>query len=337
MLNEMRLGRISAQTVQAFKKLARPLTFDDGVEMTELFPTRTEVDSSNQKRLDALPGATHPFEATDTGVVDPLFREKLLANMMVPKHLDLKTGAQVMLIKNIDDTLVNGTIGKILDFRTEDEFESMNKKGEDSGGEAERDWGTDSKFKKRMSAFRNEMASGPSTKGIKYPVVRFHTFDGNTRDVFVLPEDWKVELPNGDVQASRKQIPLILAWALSIHKAQGQTLDRVRVNLGKVFEKGQAYVALSRATTQYGLQVLGFEEHKVMAHPKVVRFYNLLYSAQQAVSKKGTLKDFINRAQAYPAVPQASKSRSTGFKEVRVLYELDELDEEKENVMAAHG
>lgn len=54
------------------------------------------------------------------------------------------------------------------------------------------------------------------------------------------------------------QVPLILAWALSIHKSQGQTLQRVKVNLDGVFEKGQAYVAVSRATGLEGLQVINF-------------------------------------------------------------------------------
>lgn len=114
------------------------------------------------------------------------------------------------------------------------------------------------------------------------PPIEFAHLDGTTRQLFNQPELWKVELPNGEVQAQRSQIPLILAWALSIHKAQGQTLERVKVDLGKVFEKGQAYVALSRATCKEGLQVLRFDKRKVMAHEKVAEFYRNLSSAEAA-------------------------------------------------------
>lgn len=50
---------------------------------------------------------------------------------------------------------------------------------------------------------------------------------------------------DGETEAERNAVPLILAWALSIHKSQGQTIERLKVDLGSIFEKGQAYVAVS--------------------------------------------------------------------------------------------
>lgn len=243
------------------------------------FPTRNEVENSNEKRLRALSGKVYKYDAFDTG--DPAIRDKLLQNMMAPKSIVLKKGAQVMLIKNMDETLVNGSLGTVEGFMSESAFELSAGGVFDGGADP-----MDPDIKKRVRAFTRQLGSpGPAGDGKEYPLVRFHAVDGSQRVLLCVQEDWKVETPTGDVQASRKQLPLILAWALSIHKAQGQTLERVKVDLGRVFEKGQAYVALSRATTQQGLQVMRFEKHKVMAHPRVVQFYNKLYSAESAVKK----------------------------------------------------
>lgn len=239
----------------------------------------------------ALPGKPYRYEAQDTG--DAAVREKLLQNMMAPKSLELKIGAQVMLIKNLDETLVNGSLGTVVKFMNETTFELTG--GVDGYGS---DVDADATVRKRIKAFGRELEGSSTTSGDnrEYPLVRFHAVDGTERALLMIPEDWKVELPTGEVQASRRQIPLILAWALSIHKAQGQTLERVKVDLGKIFEKGQAYVALSRATTQEGLQVMRFQKDKVMAHPRVVGFYNKLYSADSAIMKKPTsISDFVNK------------------------------------------
>ncbi|EOO02136.1 putative dna repair and recombination protein pif1 protein [Phaeoacremonium minimum UCRPA7] len=325
MLNEMRLGQISQDTVKAFQGLSRPLRFDDDLEVTELFPTRNEVENSNEKRLKALPGKSYRYDAHDTG--DPAIREKLLQNMMAPKTLELKKGAQVMLIKNMDETLVNGSLGKVIGFMTESHF-NITGGGFDAFGADDEgmDTGMDPKVKKRLAMFSRELDSSAGPDRKEYPLVQFHAVDGTPRILLCVSEPWKVELPTGEVQASREQLPLILAWALSIHKAQGQTLERVKVDLGKVFEKGQAYVALSRATTQAGLQVLRFEKHKVMAHPRVVQFYQKLYSAESAIGKKKPAQTSIaNFAFQGASKPVAKKG-----------YEVVDLDDDEE-AMAAYG
>ncbi|OHW93542.1 DNA repair and recombination protein pif1 [Colletotrichum incanum] len=330
MLNEMRLGRISEETVQAFRKLTRPIVSDDGLEVTELFPTRYEVENANQGRLRNLPGKTYRFDAADSG--DPQIRDKLLQNMMAPKSIDLKVGAQVMLIKNMDDTLVNGSLGKVTRFMSEGSFESWHMT--DYGSDVDAD--SEEKLKRKIKAFSREVEE--ATKGTtEFPVVEFAAVDGSTRTILCVPEDWKVETPTGEVQASRSQLPLILAWALSIHKAQGQTLERVKVDLGKVFEKGQAYVALSRATSQQGLQVLRFQKDKVMAHPRVVGFYNKLYSAEQAVAKKPpSMADFLHKEEDTKPVKSTSGTNARSQSFVRKGVEVIDLDDEEE-AMASYG
>jgi ATP-dependent DNA helicase PIF1 len=90
---------------------------------------------------------------------------------------------------------------------------------------------------------------------------------------YLLCIDLKPNCVLGEVTASRTQIPLILAWAMSIHKSQGQTIEYVKVDLMKVFERGQAYVALSRTTTLNNLQVLNFNPLKVKVDQRVADFY----------------------------------------------------------------
>jgi ATP-dependent DNA helicase PIF1 len=68
---------------------------------------------------------------------------------------------------------------------------------------------------------------------------------------------------------------------MSIHKAQGQTMSRVKVDLKRIFEKGQAYVALSRATSLEGLEIVGFDPSRVLAHPRVIE-WQASWQAQRA-------------------------------------------------------
>ena len=230
-----------------------------------------------------LAGTEIDFSALDGGsIVDTQQRDKLLSNCMAPQSIKLKKGAQVMLIKNIDETLVNGSVGKVVAFMDEKTFDIYHE--DESEFQAVETMDMDDEEMTRSRKKLKQMISKdlPGNTSHKWPLVRFAIADGSSRDLLCQREQWNIELPNGEIQASRSQIPLILAWALSIHKAQGQTLDRVKVDLGKIFEKGQAYVALSRATCQEGLQITRFDPKKVMAHDRVRTFYDGLYSVPHA-------------------------------------------------------
>lgn len=82
--------------------------------------------------------------------------------------------------------------------------------------------------------------------------------DGTT--LLVEPATWSVDNEAGKTIASFQQIPLRLAWAITIHKSQGMTLEAAEIDLSHTFEKGQGYVALSRLKTLDGLRLKGFNE-----------------------------------------------------------------------------
>jgi hypothetical protein len=74
------------------------------------------------------------------------------------------------------------------------------------------------------------------------------------------------------------QIPLCLAWALTIHKIQGASMDMAEIDVGRsVFECGQTYVALSRIRSLNGLYLSSFYPQKIRSNPKVVAFYESIY------------------------------------------------------------
>lgn len=82
------------------------------------------------------------------------------------------------------------------------------------------------------------------------------------------PSEWKIE-ERGLAVAEIKQLPLRLAWAITIHKSQGMSLDAAFMDLRNVFEYGQGYVALSRIRTITGLSIAGFNERALQVHPTV--------------------------------------------------------------------
>ncbi|KAM4605002.1 ATP-dependent DNA helicase PIF1 [Polymixia lowei] len=104
------------------------------------------------------------------------------------------------------------------------------------------------------------------------------------------PERWMFKA-GGGLYLSRQQLPLKLAWAISIHKSQGMTLDCVEISLTRVFERGQAYVALSRARSLEGLRVMDFDPRVVQADPDVLVFYNRL--KKERLLMQASMDEFV--------------------------------------------
>lgn len=68
-----------------------------------------------------------------------------------------------------------------------------------------------------------------------WPLVKFI----NGHELLCIPEEFTVQNRSGEMEARRVQVPLILAWAMTVHKSQGQTIERLKIDLGRTFEKGQ--------------------------------------------------------------------------------------------------
>nr|XP_021333346.1 uncharacterized protein LOC101884770 [Danio rerio] len=152
--------------------------------------------------------------------------------------LQIAIGVRVMLIRNIDveDGLVNGTFGKVAKITT------LNR--------------DDVPFVHLIGLHLDDVNAGQKHRN-KAP--------GDDNIVYIE----RLEEPLKRKGTIRRQFPMKLAFACTIHKVQGMTTDCAVVSLKHVFEPGMAYVALSRTTTLSGLHIIDFNENKIFCDPEI--------------------------------------------------------------------
>lgn len=206
-LNEIRNGEVTQKSIDLLESRVE-FHPDEGETETKLFTHNADVDRINQMYLEQIGSASRIFPAKVSG--NQALIEILKKSVLAMDKLELKTGAQVMFVKNnYEMGYVNGTMGRISGF---------NDKGN--------------------------------------PLVK--TFDHDL--IEAKPETWAIEDETGKALASFVQIPLRLAWAITVHKSQGMTLDKAMIDLSRAFEKGQGYVALSRLRDLQGLKLRGLNQ-----------------------------------------------------------------------------
>lgn len=229
LLNNIRVGKIKKSQV---KLLQSKITNSD-LDIINICATKKETNNINQSKLNKLINENNYQEYnfsrkynSDNLKESNYSKEEIETEMnyiknntLTEENLKLIIGAKVMCIINLNDFIVNGSIGVIIKF-----------------------------------------ING-------YPLVRFE----NDYEYIFREHSWESETLNG---LNINQIPLIYAWAITIHKSQGITLDKAYISVGEdIFESGQVYVALSRVKNLEGLYLKNFAPHKILINKKVLNFY----------------------------------------------------------------
>lgn len=98
-----------------------------------------------------------------------------------------------------------------------------------------------------------------------YPFIE--TSEG--RSIKMMPQSWSV-IEDGKIRGEVTQVPLRLAWAITVHKSQGMSLDAAEIDLRNAFTYGQGYVALSRVRSLSGMKVIGLNSQALLVDPRVV-------------------------------------------------------------------
>ncbi len=232
-LSEIRLGKVTPESIALLRPRVGAKVGTDIIKPTVLLSRRIDVQNKNKDELDKIPGPSTDIPAQDGfSPYTPSSKKQkdditkiMNRDLQAPPILSLKIGAQVMLIKNHSETLVNGSRGVVVGFDV----------------------------------------------STKLPVVQFM----NGQVMITERHRWRVKVGE-KLFFERYQVPLILAWCITIHKCQGATLDCAEIEIGGCFEHGQAYVALSRVRSLDGLSLKGYDLSKITVNPKVRAFYGQL-------------------------------------------------------------
>lgn len=269
-LNQVREGRIKRKSNDLLHSfVGREYSPDLIVEPTKLFPTRNKVDSINTEKMNALPGpavtftmrlinafSTNNMSTTNNVENDTSDIKKVIlssSSSFSPSSLtkdeierELEYMAKGLICDEIITLKVGAQVMCIINIPAPDDPNAL----------------------LLCNGSQGIVTSFCELTGL--PRVRFN----NGKEIIMGRHTWESEKIRG---VGISQIPLILAWAITIHKSQGATLDAAEIDVGSdIFECGQTYVALSRVKGLEGLYLTSFDTRRIKINRKVKEFYDHL-------------------------------------------------------------
>lgn len=241
-LNQIREGRLKSSSNEILKQLVGKKVDEDClIQPTKLFPTRNKVDYINTTKMNNLKGEEYEYKIKYHSDLEMTTNEKNIRIGYTKEQIQ----TELLYLQN------NLPCEEIFKFKIGSQVMCIVNIQLDNGD--------------ILCNGARGIVVDISIQGL--PVVKYN----NNYQMTMSSHIWSSEsIPGIGVS----QIPLILAWALTIHKAQGSTLDIAEVDAGsQIFECGQTYVALSRVKSLEGLYLQSFDVTKIRINKKVQEFY----------------------------------------------------------------
>lgn len=269
LLNHIKKCKVTIEDEKMLRECCRKLDTSDGIEPTILYPINVDVDKYNREELAKLKGQKHVFKSKNSYG----YKYDKDVEHVKPINTDEVFGEKLM--KFLD----GGIIPKELELKVGAQV--MYLKNDSINGLVNGSRGVVTKIKYNDK---------------DHPII-FVRFVGKKEDIEIVKQVYDTEIKSDKIVLFRQQIPLKLAWALTIHKCQGMTLDKAKVSTKRIFTYGQFYVALSRVRSLAGLELMDLHLENIKTDPRVLEFYkNLRLSGKKRkAEEQQTLQDAKKR------------------------------------------
>ena len=249
-LNNVRIDKTSAEDLKVFYKRDVEPDYEAPKDILQIFGTNADADAYNSKCFNEIPERPYTYEAKD---------ELYIYNDI---------GEESVTVLNTKD-ITDKNVSKY-------DLMALKKFNEDCKAPEK----LELKEGCRVMLLKNIDVKKGLANGSCGTIKQLTSgsidilFDNGVR-ANLLPVEFEY-IKEGRTKIKRTQYPLRLAYGITIHKSQGMTFDKLVVNFNRIFDYGQAYVALSRTKTLEGLIIRGFDHNKIVANKEVVEFYKKL-------------------------------------------------------------